>query len=153
MTPAPATAAWKLTGDRQYSDHAAKHLRAWFVDPATRMNPNLQYAQAIHGRFTGRVQNKIYLGDQTEFSIATAELGGVPQAWITEAQAEPWESAPNRYADPKSTSPQAIRSLFANLKEAGFSTVLFWGAEYWVLRERSGDPSYLQAFARILDRA
>ena len=30
------------------------HLRAWFVDDATRMNPNLEYAQAIHGRFTGR---------------------------------------------------------------------------------------------------
>ena len=29
-------------------------LVAWFIDDATRMNPNLQYAQAIHGRFTGR---------------------------------------------------------------------------------------------------
>jgi spermidine/putrescine transport system ATP-binding protein len=28
-------------------------------------------------RFAGRVQNRIYLGDQTEFSIATAELGDV----------------------------------------------------------------------------
>jgi hypothetical protein len=47
-------AAWKLTRDRRYSDHAAKHIRAWFVDEPTRMNPNLQFAQAIHGRFTGR---------------------------------------------------------------------------------------------------
>lgn len=47
-------AAWKLTKDRRYADHAALHLRAWFIDPETRMNPNLQYAQAIHGRFTGR---------------------------------------------------------------------------------------------------
>jgi hypothetical protein len=52
---APAlTAAWKLTRDRKYADHAAAHLRAWFVDPGTRMNPNLQYAQAIHGRTSGR---------------------------------------------------------------------------------------------------
>jgi hypothetical protein len=28
---------------------------------------------------------------------------------------------------------------------------LFWGAEYWILRERSGDPSYLRAFARLLE--
>jgi hypothetical protein len=30
---------------------------------------------------------------------------------------------------------------------------LFWGAEYWMLRQQSGDPSYLGAFARVLDRA
>jgi hypothetical protein len=47
-------AAWQISGDRRYARHAALHLRAWFIDPATRMNPNLQYAQAIHGRFTGR---------------------------------------------------------------------------------------------------
>jgi hypothetical protein len=47
-------AAWKLTKDPRYVSHAAKHLRAWFVDEQTRMNPNLQYAQAIHGRVTGR---------------------------------------------------------------------------------------------------
>jgi hypothetical protein len=52
---APAlTAAWKLTKDRRYSDHASAHIRAWFVDEATRMTPNLQYAQAIHGHSTGR---------------------------------------------------------------------------------------------------
>ena len=47
-------AAWKLTKERRYADHAARHLRAWFLDERTRMNPNLQYAQAIQGRFTGR---------------------------------------------------------------------------------------------------
>jgi len=53
IVPALA-AAWKLTGEKKYSAAAARHLRAWFVDDATRMNPNLQYAQAIKGRFTGR---------------------------------------------------------------------------------------------------
>jgi hypothetical protein len=48
------TAAWVLTRDRHYSDVAVEHLRAWFLNPATLMNPNLQYAQAIHGRTTGR---------------------------------------------------------------------------------------------------
>ncbi|HEV2983031.1 MAG TPA: alginate lyase family protein, partial [Vicinamibacterales bacterium] len=48
------TAAWKLTSDDRYAAHARRHLRAWFVDPATRMVPSLQYAQAIHGVVTGR---------------------------------------------------------------------------------------------------
>jgi hypothetical protein len=47
-------AAYQLTRDRRYTTQAAKHLRAWFVDEETRMNPNLLYAQAVKGRFTGR---------------------------------------------------------------------------------------------------
>ncbi|HJQ31957.1 MAG TPA: alginate lyase family protein [Pyrinomonadaceae bacterium] len=47
-------AAWKLTNDARYARHAALHLRAWFLDPATLMNPSLEYAQAIHGRTKGR---------------------------------------------------------------------------------------------------
>lgn len=48
------TAAWILTHDKHYADHAAEHMRAWFLNPDTMMNPNLQYAQAIHGRTIGR---------------------------------------------------------------------------------------------------
>ena len=48
------TAAWLLTGDNQYGRRACDHLRAWFVTPETRMNPNLQFAQAVQGVSTGR---------------------------------------------------------------------------------------------------
>jgi hypothetical protein len=52
---APALcAAWLITHDKRYANHAAAHLRAWFIDPNTLMNPSLTYAQAIHGRVTGR---------------------------------------------------------------------------------------------------
>jgi hypothetical protein len=47
-------AAWLLTKDKKYSSHFVKHLRAWFVDDATKMNPNLEYAQAITGVTKGR---------------------------------------------------------------------------------------------------
>lgn len=48
------TSAYKITKDEKYVKHALIHLRAWFLDPETLMNPNLQFAQAIKGRFTGR---------------------------------------------------------------------------------------------------
>jgi len=48
------TAAYLLTKDLKYAHHAVEHLRAWFVTPATRMNPNLEYAQAVLGVSTGR---------------------------------------------------------------------------------------------------
>lgn len=46
--------AYKITGDARYVQQARVHLRAWFIDPATRMAPHLLYAQAIQGHATGR---------------------------------------------------------------------------------------------------
>ncbi len=46
--------AYRVTGDERYAAAAVKHLDAWFVDPATRMNPTLLYSQAIKGLSTGR---------------------------------------------------------------------------------------------------
>ncbi|OYU55152.1 MAG: alginate lyase [Chitinophagaceae bacterium BSSC1] len=46
--------AYLISGNKQYATAGLKHLNAWFVDTATRMNPSLLYAQAIKGKVTGR---------------------------------------------------------------------------------------------------
>lgn len=46
--------AWFYTGKKQYAAHAAGLLRTWFLDTATRMNPHLNYSQAIPGITEGR---------------------------------------------------------------------------------------------------
>ena len=51
---ATLTSAWLLTGQPKYAAKALEHLHAWFADTTTMMNPNMLYAQAIWGRFTGR---------------------------------------------------------------------------------------------------
>ena len=46
--------AYSVTTKEDYAEAAARHLRAWFIDAETRMNPNLNYAQVIPGRGQGR---------------------------------------------------------------------------------------------------
>jgi hypothetical protein len=46
--------AWYFTRDPQYSRQASALLRNWFLRPETRMNPNLNFGQAIPGRTEGR---------------------------------------------------------------------------------------------------
>jgi hypothetical protein len=93
-------AAWSLTQNRKYAAHAAAHLRAWFLDAKTSMNPHLLYAQAIKGRFTGRgigIIDTLHLVEvvqaidvvETAGALTSAERDGVRQwfdrylTWMT----------------------------------------------------------------------
>lgn len=51
---AALAAAYKLTGDERYVTKATELLKVFFLDAKTRMNPDLQYAQAIPGVSPGR---------------------------------------------------------------------------------------------------
>ena len=76
-------AAWQLTRERRYADHAARHLRAWFVEPATRMNPHLLYSQAIQGRVTGRgvgIIDTIHLVEVVRALAVLEESAALPAA-------------------------------------------------------------------------
>lgn len=42
--------AWYFSGDEKYAAKAAELIRIWFIDKATRMNPNLEYAQVVWGQ-------------------------------------------------------------------------------------------------------
>jgi hypothetical protein len=81
---------------------------------------------------------------------------------IAEGQAEPWEAVttppnPRGQAMYSCLPEQVIKNYNVCMRwsqqDAPLYAYLFWGAEYWMLREQCGDASYLQAFSRILERA
>ncbi len=51
--------AWYFTGDERYATQAAAFVRAWFLTPETRMNPNFNHGQAVPGRVSGRAEGVI----------------------------------------------------------------------------------------------
>ncbi|MBQ9548002.1 MAG: alginate lyase family protein [Bacteroidales bacterium] len=72
--------AWILTGDGRYAAAAERHLRAWFMDPETRMNPSLLYAQAIKGVVTGRgigIIDTIHLIEVAQAALRLGEAGAI----------------------------------------------------------------------------
>ena len=46
--------AYYFSDDTKYSKRAIEQLRAWFLNPKTKMNPNFNFAQAIKGQNDGR---------------------------------------------------------------------------------------------------
>lgn len=86
--------AYWFTGDERYAAKAATLLRVWFLDPATRMNPNLQYAQAILGVNDGRGTGIIDSRGLVDLADGIALLAG-SRAWqpADDAGLRAWASA------------------------------------------------------------
>ncbi|GAB3930171.1 hypothetical protein GCM10029976_031310 [Kribbella albertanoniae] len=128
-----------IVGIDSYPRHAIAALgsRALYLDGAAGWLPRLR---------RGRVLRRV------------ADSGR--QVMVTEGQAEPWEAVtvppdPREQAAASCPPERVIENYsrwqrWAAQSGTALDAYLFWGAEYWVLRSRGGDDSYLAAFARAL---
>ena len=95
--------AWYLTGDARYSRRAGDQLRAWFLDPATRMTPHLRYSQLVRGnpdeRGSGIIDTRWFI----EAVDAAQLLEGAP-GW-TPADQQALRAWMSRYLEWLQTSP------------------------------------------------
>ena len=78
------TLAWYYTGKSAYAERAALDLRTWFVDPATRMNPSLNFTQFIPCKVDGRGIGIIDFSQQfTDVLDAAAILDTGAPGWTS----------------------------------------------------------------------
>jgi hypothetical protein len=75
---AALAAAYALTGDDKYPRKATEFIRVFFLDPKTRMNPDLTYAQAILGSSTGEPYGIIDTLHLAELAVAVPFLEKSP---------------------------------------------------------------------------
>jgi hypothetical protein len=95
--------AYALTGHEPYARHGARLLKCWFLDPATRMNPNLNFGQFIPGITEGRAAGVI----ETRGLIPVVDAVGLLEgsAHWTEQDAEGMRDWFHDYLDWLRTSP------------------------------------------------
>jgi hypothetical protein len=78
--------AYYYFDNETYAERAVSHVRAWFLDKNTRMNPHLQYASIIRGYDMGRAKGII------DFSVIADLLDSIAilqhsKAWVPRTSA------------------------------------------------------------------
>jgi hypothetical protein len=77
--------AYYFTENESYAQHAALLLRTWFLNPGTRMNPHLEYAQGMPGRKSGQPYGIIDTHVLIKVVDAVGSLEGC-KAWTVKDQ-------------------------------------------------------------------
>ena len=86
--------AYYFSNDEKYAKKASQLTEVWFLDPATRMNPNLNYGQAVKGVTDGRpaglIDSRFFI-----WAIDGIRLLHTSRYWTTRDQASlrQWFSA------------------------------------------------------------
>ncbi|WCM26354.1 alginate lyase family protein [Sphingomonas sp. QA11] len=89
--------AYFYGGERKYADKTAQIVRTWFLDPATAMNPNATFAQAVPGRENGRAEGVL---DTNAFQSVIDAVGLIgPSGALGDAEVKALEIWFGRYVD------------------------------------------------------
>jgi hypothetical protein len=77
--------AYYFSGDEKYAAKAAEFIRVWFLNPETRMNPNLKYGQGVPGGVEGRPAGLITARCLADLVDAVGLLAG-SKSWTSNEQ-------------------------------------------------------------------
>ncbi len=136
-------AAAYLLDEPRYAQRAVRDIRAWFLDPKTRMNPNLEFAQAIRGvdegRAAGVLDGRVFIRaiQGMDFLAQTGAWDPKEQAatrkwfeeylhWLTHSQnAEDEKTSGNNHASWWAAQVAAVASFVENRPAAQLAFTYF----------------------------
>ena len=107
-----------FTGDEKYSGKAVQFLRVWFLNPATKMNPNLNFGQGIPDKVDGRPSGLISARGLVDVVDAIGLLAG-SKSW-TAADQKGMVDWMKRYFEWLTTSKIGVGELKANNNHGSF---------------------------------
>jgi hypothetical protein len=86
--------AFVTMGEPEYADNAIRRIAVWFLNPATRMNPHLNYGQGVPGRTQGRAEGLVTMRHLIDILDAVRDLRA-GKAWppVEDKALREWMSA------------------------------------------------------------
>ncbi len=154
IVPALA-AAHLLTGDARFAEQAVVHLRAWFIDPATRMSPSLEYGAVVinskSSETAGRPEGIVETIPLAEVAQAIPFLAASPALSAADAQAiHTWFAAYLHWlTEPQDSGPR-LAAQARDRKDHHASSWLLQAAAYARLTAAPGAPSSENSMATEL---
>jgi Alginate lyase len=160
------TAAYVLTKETRYAEGAAVHLRAWFVAPATRMNPSLDYGSVLAGPKAdegGRLEGILETLPLAEVAVAVrilAESDALSDADV--AGVKGWFAAYLTWLTAPQDSGPRLAALARDSKDRNGSSWMLQVAAYTLLtvadasgpaNESSAATELRHRFRRVMLRA
>ncbi len=77
--------AYFYTVNEDYAEHATKIVRMWFLDPETKMNPNMNFGQIVKGKNVGRASGLIDVRGFADLVDGVGLLAG-SKSWTAQDQ-------------------------------------------------------------------
>lgn len=104
--------AYYFSDNPRYATRAASLARTWFLDPASRMNPNMNYAQTVPGREVGRADGVLETARLQRVVDGLGLIG--PAGKLTPDETRGMEKWFSDYVDWMRTSTHGRNSSIAN---------------------------------------
>lgn len=113
--------AYYLSGEEKYAEKLAELLRVWFLDPTSRMNPNLNHAQCRlghnEGSRTGVLDGRLMIS-ALEGSLLIANSNA-----LTDTEREDLKAWSEEYYEWLTTNEMALEEAASNNNHASFYDV------------------------------